>query len=332
MHITGYNNLMENSILKFAEQFDYTPEVKNPHKLEDLKKFDNFVLAGMGGSHLAAGILRAYRQKINLYIHRDYGVPEHDENFINKTLYIASSYSGNTEEVVDFLDEAYSKGYATLVISTGGKLIEFAKEYELPYIQIPDTGIQPRLALGFSTIALASIVLPEAIAELHSMKEILKPEDLRPAGETLAKTFSGQIPVIYTSNRNRALGYNWKIKFNETGKTPAFYNMLPELNHNEMQGYDFVEGNSEVAKNIHFVIISDSEDDQRVTNRMNVMEGLLQEKGYNATKIFLEGDSRFERIFKSLLLADWFALYTAKNYEAEPERVPLIEEFKKRIA
>jgi glucose/mannose-6-phosphate isomerase len=325
---------MEESILQFSEQFSYKPEIKNPKKIS-LKiaagVFDNFVVAGMGGSHLAAGILRAYKPSVNIYIHRDYGTPDYDEDFSKKTLYIASSYSGNTEEVVDFLDEAYSKGYDILVISTGGKLIEFAKENDLAYIQIPDTGIQPRLALGYSTIALASVALPEALSELQSMKNILKPDDLKEGGWTVAKSLQNKIPVIYTSDRNRSIAYNWKIKMNETGKVPAFYNIFPELNHNEMQGYDFVDINKEMSDYFHFIIISDSADHPRITKRMEVVEELFQEKGFPVTKIYLEGESRFERIFKSLLLADWVALNLAKYYEVEPEKVALIEEFKKRI-
>jgi len=320
---------MENSILKFAEQFDYKPEIINADKLSD--NYENYVLAGMGGSHLAAGILHTYRPGINLYIHRDYGTPNYDEDFYKKSLSIASSYSGNTEEVLDFLDESYSKGRDTIIISTGGKLIDFAKDNQLPYIQIPDTGIQPRLALGFSTIALAYLIDKSILPELESMREILKPTELKSEGENLSKSLEGKTPIIYTSTQNRAIAYNWKIKMNETGKTPAFYNVFPELNHNEMQGYDFLDSNKHLSENFHFIFIQDSQDHPRIAKRMEVVEELFQEKGYPVTKIFLEGNSKFEKIFNSLMLADWTALSLAKKYDAEPEQVPFIEEFKKRI-
>lgn len=324
---------MEDSIQKFADQFDYRPEIINPEKIVDKLQggYKNFVLAGMGGSHLAAGVLHAYKPSVNLYIHRDYGTPGYDDDFSSNALFIASSYSGNTEEIVDFLDEVYSKGRDILVISTGGKLIDFAKENNLSYIQIPDTGIQPRSALGFSTIALASVVLPEVLDELYSMKDVLNPADLRGEGEEIAESLNMQIPVIYTSNQNRAIGYNWKIKMNETGKIPAFANVFPELNHNEMQGYDFADSNKELCANFHFIIIQDSNDHPRITKRMDVVENLFQEKGYPVTKIYLEGATRFERIFRFVLLADWVALSIAKKYNTEPEQVPLIEEFKQRI-
>jgi glucose/mannose-6-phosphate isomerase len=349
---------MEQSILDFAKQFTYEPEIINKEKLRlntsnvhNVQKksffsraknsnktgYKNYILAGMGGSHLAGGILHTRKPGINLYIHRDYDLPAYDEEFCRNALFIASSYSGNTEEVLDFADQAYSKGYDILIISTGGKLIEFAQKNGLAYVQIPDTGIQPRLALGFSTIALAHIVAPELVPELNKMSDILKPEKLRTEGESIAETLLGEIPVIYTGTNKRALGYNWKIKMNETGKVPAFYNVFPELNHNEMQGYDlarenFVKSGSLGNGDFHFIMIHDAEQNPRITKRMDVVEELFQEKGYGVTKLFLEGQSEFEKIFNSLLLADWVALSLAKKYDVEPEQVPLIEEFKKRIA
>ena len=323
---------MEDSIIKFSEQFEWEPQIINKEKIKE-EGYKNYVIGGMGGSHLAAGLLQTYKPDINLHIHSDYGIPAYDEDFCQESLFIASSYSGNTEEVVDFLDEVYAKGYDVIVIATGGKLIEFAEANNIPYIQIPDTGVQPRSALGFSTLALASVVIPEAIEEIKSMGEILQPESLREEGMSFAKTIGTKIPVIYTSTHNKAIGYNWKIKINETGKSPAFYNVLPELNHNEMQGYDPESGGSakENAENFHFFLIHDPEDHLRIAKRMEVIEGLLQEKGYAVTRLYLEGETSLEKIFKSLLLADWLALGLAQQSGAEPEEVPLIEEFKRRL-
>jgi glucose/mannose-6-phosphate isomerase len=320
---------MKESILNFAKQFSYQPEVINSKKVSG--NYENFILAGMGGSHLAAGILHAHNTGINLYIHRDYGIPAYDEEFNKKSLFIASSYSGNTEEVLDFADEAYSKGYNLLIISTGGKLIDFAKENDLSYIQIPDTGIQPRLALGFSTIALASVVAPELVPELQSLENKISPKKLEDDGNELAKVLEGKTPIIFTSVKNRSIAYNWKIKMNETGKVPAFYNVFPELNHNEMQGYDFIKKNKKLSENFHFIFIVGSDEHPRILKRMEVIETQLQDKGLSVNNLFLSGDTRFEKIFNSLLLADWTALGLARIYETEPEQVPLIEEFKKKI-
>jgi glucose/mannose-6-phosphate isomerase len=320
---------MKDSILKFAEQFQWEPEIIGGFLEEG--KYKKYVLGGMGGSHLAADLLKIYNPNIDLEVCSDYGIPESE---YENTLFIASSYSGNTEEVVDFLDEAYSRGLDAIVIATGGKLIEFAESNDIPYIKIPDTGIQPRLAVGYSILALASIVIPESVDELKSMSDVLEPESLEKDGLSLSKILNGKTPVIYTSAKNSAIGYNWKIKINETAKTPAFCNVFPELNHNEMQGFD-PDSNGTVDNmqdKYHFFFILDPEDHLKIAKRMEILESLLQEKGFSVTRIYLEGDSIFQKIFQSLLLADWFALSLTEASGAEAEQVPLIEEFKKRLA
>lgn len=324
-----YNIPMEDSILKFAEQFDFKPEIQNKDRLKD--DYEAFILGGMGGSHLAGGLFHIFKPGINLYIHRDYGLPAYDDVFLQNALLIASSYSGNTEETLEFADAAYSKGYDVAVITTGGKLLEFAKENGLPYIVIPDTGIQPRAALGFASLALATFCAPDLIPELESMRQVLEPENLHDLGRDIAKTLQGKMPIIYSSLQNRALAYIWKIKMNETGKVPSFYNCFPELNHNEMQGFDYVDATRALSAPSHFIFLHDSKDLERIELRMKTTEALYQEKGMGVTSLFLEGDSEMEKIFNSIILADWTTLELAKIYGTEPEQVPMIEEFKKRI-
>lgn len=319
---------MEDSILQFAKQFEFEPEINNSEKILEKESPKHFIIAGMGGSHLAAGLIQTLRPEIELYIHKDYGLPQYTDEFLEESLLIASSYSGNTEEILDFADEAYSRGLNLLIITTGGKLAEFAKENEIPHILMPDTGIQPRTALGFSILSMLKAIDSNLFNELKEFGIQLEPESLRESAEELAKNIENSIPIIYTSRGNRHIGYNWKIKMNETGKIPAFQNIFPELNHNEMQGYDFNENSKELSEKIHFVLLHDSSDDIKIEKRMNTFEQVLEKKGFSVTSIYLEGDSQIEKIFNSLLMADWLAYTIATKNEAEPESVNLIEEFK----
>jgi glucose/mannose-6-phosphate isomerase len=177
-------------------------------------------------------------------------------------------------------------------------------------------------------LALYKIILPNQVADLQKLQNVLDSQKNVEQAKELAKTLQNKIPVVYTSSQNRAVAYNWKIKFNETGKIPAFYNSFSELNHNEMQGYDFVTENAALSEKFHFIFIHDGADDERVEKRMNVTEQVYKEKGLPVTSLFLEGDSKIEKVFNSLLLADWTALELAKIYGTEPEKVPLIEKFK----
>ena len=219
---------MEEAIRTFATQFNFDPEIRN---IEHFSFMDSFVLCGMGGSHLAAGLLKMSNPNLDVYIHRDYGLPALSHKKFSSSLFIASSYSGNTEEVLDFAEQALQKNYAVAVVALAGKLIEFAKEHELPYIQLPDVGIQPRAALGFSLLALAKLTNNhELIADLRALSFHINPLGKEEEGRNFAEALDKKIPIIYSSQRNVALAYTWKITFNETAKIPAFYNILPELN------------------------------------------------------------------------------------------------------
>ena len=321
---------MEDAILNFNKQFSYSPEIINREKIGSPK---HFIVCGMGGSHLATGILKMYKPGIELYVHRDYGLPPYSNEFLKESLLIASSYSGNTEEVVDFLEEGYSRGLNMAVIATGGKLIEFAKKNYIPYIQMPDDGIQPRSALGYSLIAMSAMTGEYPCCDsLKSLEQNLNPESHRKSGEELAKNLSGKVPIIYSSVQNLPLAYNWKIKMNETGKVPAFYNLFSELNHNEMNGFDVGDKTRDLSSNFHFIFLRDEKDNSRIQKRMDITEDLYEEKGLNVTSLRLTEDDTFVKIFNSLLLADWTALYIAKNNGMEPEAVKIIEDFKAKLA
>lgn len=320
--------MMRDAILGFVKQFAYTPVVERPLR----KKFQKIVVAGMGGSHLAAGILKSGDPSLPLHIHRDYGLPFIPKNERSQTLVIASSYSGNTEETLDAFKAARAMRVARAAIAVGGKLGRLARKEGVAYVQMPNTGIQPRSALGFSVKGLAALMgLSSLNRELAVLAKTLKPQSFEHKGKTLACALKGSIPLIYASARNEAVAYNWKIKLNETGKIPAFYNIFPELNHNEMTGFDHTPKNVKLSKHVTIIFLADTEDDLRIQKRMNILARLYRARGLTCGTIPLRGANRWMRIFSSLVLADWVAYYTALQYDAEPEQVPMVEEFKKLI-
>ena len=319
--------MMKESIENFAEQFSYNPVIENQ---ENWGRAEKFLLCGMGGSHWQGDIVRLLCPALDLAIHSDYGLPRYIDK---KRAVIASSYSGNTEEPISSFMEAKEKGFSLAVSTTGGKLLEMAKGNTSPYIQIPDTGIQPRSALGYATRALLKLVGEEAMfEEVGELAKKLSPVDLEKKGEELAKALFGKVPVIYSSRRNGAIANNWRIRFHESAKIPAFSNVFPELNHNEMTGFDVIDSTKGLSENIAFVFLKDSQDDERIQKRMEVVKEQYRERGLQVEALELEGEGLGKRIFSSVVLADWTALHTAKLYGTEPEKVPMVEEFKRRIA
>src|SRR3989344_4812222 len=318
------------AIKNFNKQFEYEPKIGNEGSL---KKGDKFVVAGMGGSHLAADMLKTWKPELDLIIHGDYGLPPLRGDDIKERLIILSSYSGNTEEVLSSYEEAKRNNLALVILSVGGKLLESAKKDGIPYVQMPDVGIQPRSALGFSLKALLKLIVEEAaLEEVARLAYALAPEEYEEGGAVLAGRLNGFIPLIYSSFRNFSIAYNWKIKFNETAKIPAFCNVFPELNHNEMTGFDVNRKTKPLSEKFYFIFLQDEVDPSRIKKRMEVLDKLLRTRDFPVEILKLEGKTIFEKIFSSLVLADWISYYLAEQYGVEAEQVPMVEEFKKLIA
>ena len=315
---------MYEAIKNFNQQFLYEPEIIN---LENFSGKRSFIVVGMGGSALAAKLLKTWKIDLDITIHTDYGLPEFPIEELKNKLIILSSYSGNTEEVIDAFQKARDKNLAMAVIATGGKLLSLAVENKVPYIKLPDTGIEPRSALGFSIKAFLKLLGEETELEKISLLATnLNPIIYEEDGRVLAEKTKNYVPVIYASNRNLSLAYNWKIKLNETGKIPAFYNVFPELNHNEMNSFDVKD-----STKFYFIFLKDIEDDKRVLKRMEVTEKLYKDRNLKVETIELKGENFWLKIFANLVLADWVSYYTAALYGLKPDQVPMVEEFKKLI-
>jgi len=322
---------MYESIKNFNKQFSYKPEIKNR---QNLARKDSFLVVGMGGSGLAPKLLKIYEPNLDLIVHQDYGLPELPAKELQNKLIILSSYSGNTEEVIDAFKKAKNKNLAMAVVSIGGKLLSLAKENNIPYIQLPNNGIQPRMALGLSVMAFLKFIGAEAeLKKINKLVTTLNPAKYEKKGQTLAEKIKNHIPVVYATNRHLSLAYVWKIKINETGKIPAFYNIFPELNHNEMTGFDVKDSTKELSDKFYFLILRDPADNPKILKRMKVLEKLYQNRHLPMEIIELEGKEKYSwfKIFSSLILADWVAYYLALQYGLEPEQVPMVEEFKKLI-
>lgn len=321
---------MQDAIRNFAKQFEFNPKVENESRLV---KAERFIVLGMGGSHFAADLIASACPEIDLLIHRDYGLPALPDAILKKSLIIASSYSGNTEEVIDGYGEAKKRRFPLAVVSIGGKLLDLARTDGVPYVQMPDTGIQPRSALGFSMKGILKLIGKESsVEELSRLAGSLNPTEYEERGKALAEKMKNFVPVIYSSSRNAGIAASWKIKFNETAKIPAFCNAFPELNHNEMTGFDAQDTTRALSKTFFFIFLKDQSDDERISKRMEITKKLFFDCGFPVEVVELEDDHVFKKIFSSLVLADWTAYYTGIGYGLEIEQVPMVEEFKKQMA
>lgn len=320
--------MMSEAIKNFPQQFSFAPVVENAGAL---RPFTRVLICGMGGSHLAADLLPILTPGRRETVYSDYGLPELGEDDKAETILILSSYSGNTEEVIEAAHQAKTLGLNAAVIAVGGTLLQLAKDNNWPFVALPNTGVQPRSALGLATIGLLALLNETAaLSEVQSFANF-DGAHLQAQGQALAARLAGFVPVIYASHRNQALAYNWKIKFNETGKIPAFYNVIPELNHNEMNGYDYNAQTRALSERFRFIFLRDAADHPMNQKRFEVLAQLYADRGLPVEVIEITGATPTEKVFSNLLLADWTALGIAEQNGAEPEAVPMVEEFKHLI-
>ena len=168
----------------------------------------------------------------------------------------------------------------------------------------------------------------KALSEIKKIADNFDMDKLKKEGKELAQKLNNFIPIIYTSTKNEPIGYNWKIRFNETGKIPCYNNTFPELNHNEMVGFDREKDTRKLSDNFYFIFIKDKDDHPRIKIRMDVLEDIYKEKDLPVENIEMAGKNIWEKMFSSLLLADWVAFYTADQYQLEAEETEIITRFK----
>jgi glucose/mannose-6-phosphate isomerase len=318
---------MRDAIKNINRQFAFKPKVENAGKLKRSKKF---VVCGMGGSNIPTTILKLIDPSLDIIGWNDYGLPQSKD--LKDRLVIIVSYSGNTEEAIDSFKEAKRLKLKRAVLATGGRLIELARKEHVAYVQVPNTGIQPRMGTGFMVRGLMKLIGDDkGLRESGALATALNPSAIEAAGKRLGKSLEGTIPVVYASRANQTIAWNWKIKFNETGKIPSFANVLPEMNHNEMTAYDVIPSTRSLSKQLHFIFLEDPADSEHIRLRMKVTRDVYRARGLNSTAIPLEGASIYLKIFSSLVLADWTAFHLAMHYGAEAEKVPMVEDFKKRL-
>lgn len=320
--------MMRDAILSLPEQLKWKPIIANREKFFTGA---SLVVCGMGGSRVWAEIFEMLRPGTVARVHSDYSLPAGAEK-MSDVNFVISSYSGNTEETLSAYATARAVGLPLAVITVGGKLLELAKQDGAAYIQLPNTGIQPRASTGFGVKAFAALIGDEKIfKELETIAEKLQPTNFEISGKTLAELLDGKLPLIYSSARNAALAQNWKIKINENAKAPAFWNVLPEMNHNEMTGFASAGGAVGVISMCHVIFLRDNEDFTRVRQRMDVTEKLLIARGVTISRVDLVGVTRMEKVFNALLLGDWTSVALGERYGVDTEQVPMVEEFKKMI-
>jgi len=303
---------------------------------------DKVVISGMGGSAIGGDLLRNLTSSIAkpiIFVQRDYTLPAFIDD---KTLIIASSYSGMTEETISAFSQALSTNSKKLVITTGGKLKTLAEGKAIPVFTIDYVG-PPRASLGYSFMPLLAFLqklgfIENKSAEVEEMLQVLEtllskvsedvPTQLNPAKQLANKLF-GKVVIIYGAGILSAAAHRWKTQINENSKAWAFSETFPELNHNAVVGYEFPK---HVAKQACVILLHSPSLHPKILLRYQITSEILEKAGIEHETIDSQGKNELSQIMSLVFLGDWVSYYLAILYEADPSPVKAIDYLKKRLS
>ncbi len=308
--------------------------------LERYDAADGLIIAGMGGSAIGGALARAAlgdRVFRPLLLARDYGLPAWATP---ETAVLCSSYSGNTEETLAAYEAAGAVGARRFVATTGGKLAEVSRAEAVPVIPLPG-GFQPRAAVAYSLVVALEVAALCGVGDsLHSEIDVAAAHTealiarWQPGGEeeNLAKDLAlglhGTVPQIAGAGLTTPIAYRWKTQLNENAEIPAFWAELPELDHNEVVGW---ESAAEFAR-FSAVFLDDADLHPRVRQRFELTRGLIAANGAPTFKVESVGETRTERVLSLVVLGDLVSLYLAVLRGVDPTPVAPLDRLKSALA
>ncbi len=318
---------------RLAKSFRFPP---------DFAEVDAVMVLGMGGSATAGDIVRslALRHSTKIVsVHRGYDLPP---SAGERTLVVACSYSGETEEVLSSFGQALNAPSKKVIITTGGRLLALAQSQQLPSYVFRYAG-EPRSALGHSlmpllVLAAAAGVLPdqsrdvdEAIALMEELREEI--DDAVPleknAAKQLAARLQGKLPVIYAAQVLTEAAHRWKTQLNENSKVWAFYEEVSELNHNAVEGFGLPR---EVAERAHVVFLYHPTLNSRNILRYNGTHDALEAAGVGSERVEARGEGDLARVLTVIYFGDWVSYYLAMLNGMRPSPVTAIQHLKRWLA
>jgi glucose/mannose-6-phosphate isomerase len=305
---------------------------------------NNIVLLGTGGgSAIASLLVRAiFEDELRRPLTLNCGMQL--PGWVDRqSLVIAATVSGDTEETIAAFTEALQRESCCLAITTGGKLGALAAERKVPTYLFESKGMQARAALGHLFVPMAGALarlglvrdlknqLRETVELLTALSErfgLESPEAENPAKQ-MAHRLQGRLPIIYTSDRlTYVAGARWKSQLSENGKLLAHFNTFPELNHDEIVGYE----NLALRSHIQVIFLCDDlSDEPSITQRMAATRKIIESGGGSVLEVKTEGQSDLARVFSLIYLGDWVSLYTALLADIDPTPVQSIVEMKRLL-
>lgn len=306
------------------------------------RQIERILILGMGGSAIAGDILRVLLEResaVPVFNHRQYDLPPWVDG---RTLVIASSFSGETEETLAAFRQALASPAPKLAITTGGALLTTARANGVPAFTFQFQG-EPRAALGWSLMPLLAVaerlgLMPGVEQDVEEALRVMEGLKLRigaavPLAENpakgLAQRLEGRLPVIYGAGVLREVAHRWKTQLNESAKVWCFYEELPEANHNALVSYALPR---EVAQRTLVIFLRAPSIHRRVLLRYEFTQRALSEAGVEFTEVAGEGESALAQVLSATLFGDYLSYYLAMVNGVSPAPTTAIDELKAWLA
>jgi len=324
---------MKALVQNFTTQLKEAKQIADKAIISEPKNIQNIVITGLGGSGIGGTIISELisdRCRVPIIINKDYFLPA----FVNEnTLVIISSYSGNTEETVNALQEAVVKKAQVACVTSGGKVLEIAKQNQFDFIEIPG-GKPPRSCIGYSVVQLIKILVAKGFAgnslfsDLEKTISLLEKENtnIKTEAEEISKKLHNKIAVIYSLGTCEGTAVRFRQQINENSKMLCWHNVFPEMNHNELVGW--------TTKNENLAVITfhTSFDYDRTKKRYEVCKPIFEKYSSGVIDIQARGESKLEQFFYLINIGDWISCYLADLRGIDPVEVNVIDHLKGELA
>jgi glucose/mannose-6-phosphate isomerase len=307
----------------------------------DYPKPDTIVAAGMGGSGIGGELLKDWaRDRITVPVEvcKEYSLPA----YVNKrTLVLVVSYSGETEETLSVFRDAIKRKCMIVCVSSGGKLHEFSEKLGFPHLLVP-SGMAPRATLPYlflpliATIEKISLVssfnqeISETIRVLERVSADNSPKTRsdRNFSKQLAVDINGTVPAVYGFGFYRTVAQRMKTQFNENSKNPAKWESFPELNHNEIVGWEEAK---QFKKCFSAIFIRDGEEPPEIRQRIEVTKELMSRQIKKLFEVHGLGESRLAKMTSVICRGDFTSVYLAVLRGVDPTPVKTITLLKQKL-
>lgn len=314
-------------VIDYLNQCEEAVRLANSVKF-NFDRFNRIIFAGMGGSGIAGDLVKDVLSdslEIPLEVSKGYTLPAYADS---NTLFICTSYSGNTEETLTQFVEAVKRKCNIISVTSGGKLLEWSKKLNLPIIQLP-TGYQPRDTLPYQFFALVNCLeklgLKSFSNDVQEFLELIPKIDLSQI-DKIAENTKDSILVLYGSSEFSGVLKRIKSQINENCKMLAKCEELPELNHNEIVSYELV-----AYPNVSVIFLRDNKEKPEIQKRIEVTKEIIKDKVKEIHEIWSYGNSKLAKVMSLVYRGDYLSFKLAEIKKVNREQTKTIEKIKQEL-